>query len=308
MDYSSAVWMDGKPIPKEEAKISVFIHTLHYGDGGCEGIGVYKCTDGRSAIFRLMDHVNRLFFSATANAVRIPFKPIQIYNAIIDIVRANALDEGYVRPLVIVGEGDMGPYAANNSIHVVIMTWKWGDAYMGADALKNGVSLGISKKWRRVSSAMPFQAKVCGNYINAKMVKKEAKEKGFQDGIILSQHGHVSEVSAANIFIVKNNVLKTPSLGLPILGGITRDSIITLARKELSLNVEDGMIEGEDVLFSADEAFACGTAVEVSPIREIDNCRIGPVCPGPITTKIQELFFKAAKGEMPSYQQWLTYV
>ncbi len=308
MDYSPYVWMDNEIIPKEEANISVFAHTLHYGDGAFEGISVYKCIDGRSAIFRLMDHVNRLFFSATANAVIIPFTPNEIYHAIIKIVRENALEEGYVRPLVIVGEGDMGPYAPNNPIHVALMTWKWGSSYMGADALKNGVSLGISKKWRRVNSAMPFSAKVVGNYVNAKMVKKEAKENGFQDGIILNQHGHIAEVSAANIFLVKNNILKTPSLALPILSGITRASILTLARCELCLAVEENLIDNADVLFDADEAFVCGTAVEVSPIREVDNRLIGSVCPGPITTKIQELFFKAVKGELPAYQSWLTYV
>lgn len=308
MDYSPKVWMDGIFIPKEDVKISVFAHTLHYGDGAFEGINLYKCTDSRLAIFRLVEHIDRLFFSASANGITIPFAPAEIKQAIIDTVKINGLEEGYIRPLVFVGEGDMGPYAPNNPIHVVLMTWKWGAAYMGADALQKGVSFGISKKWRRVAYAMPFSAKVTGNYVNAKMTKKEAKENGFQDGIILSQYGHLAEVSAANIFIIKNNKLFTPSLALPILNGITRNSIIELVRRALGLVVDDDLIDNSNALFDADEAFACGTAVEVSPIKEVDNRLIGSVCPGPITTKIQEIYFKATRGELPAYQNWLTYV
>ncbi len=308
IEYSSKVWMDGKIIPKEDAKISVFSHTLHYGDGAFEGINLYKCINGHSAIFRLVEHIDRLFFSALANGITIPFTPTEIKQAIIDTVKINSLQEGYIRPLVFVGEGDMGPYAPDNIVHVAILNWIWGSAYMGADALQKGVSLGISKKWRRVASAMPFSAKVVGNYVNAKMVKQEAKENGFQDGIILSQYSHLAEVSAANIFIIKNNKLLTPSLHLPILSGITRNSIIILARRELCLVVEDDLVTNTDVLFDADEAFVCGTAVELSPIREVDNRLVGSVCPGTITTRIQELYFKAARGELPAYQNWLTYI
>lgn len=299
---SAKFWMDGKIIPREEAKVSVMAHSLHYGDGIFEGIKVYKCIDGRSAIFRLGTHTHRLFYSASAIALKIPFSKMEIDQAIIDTVKANGLEEGYIRPLIILGEGDIGPCPHNNPVHVVIIVGEWGHYFA-----QETISVKISS-WRRDCRVMPFSAKVTGNYVNAGLAKREAELLGFNDAIVLDQWEYATEVSAANIFIVKDGVLMTPSVIQPILRGVTRDSIIRLAR-DMGISAREDAFINLNLLYAADEAFTAGTAAEITPIKEVEGSLIGKVCPGPITLKLKEMYLKAARGEIPQYQkEWLTYV
>ncbi len=310
------IWMDGKLVPWQEANVHILTHTLHYGLGCFEGLRIYKCVDGRSAIFRLTSHIRRLFYSVHVAELKIPFSQLEIEQAVIETVKANKLEEGYIRPLVFVGDGDMGPLPKNNPVRLAIITWEWGH-YLGSAAINNGISVKISK-WRRSARAMPFQAKICGNYVNAALAKREVEKDGFQEAIILDEYGHVAEGSAENIFIAKNGKLMTPSAGLPILRGITRDTVICLALEKSGMRVEETLIS-EDLLFDADEAFFTGTAAEITPIKEIGEqgggeiatLLVGRECPGPITRKLQELYFKLVRGELPDYQKrwaWLTYV
>lgn len=299
---SANFWMDGKIIPRKEANISVMAHSLHYGDGIFEGIKVYKCIDGRSAIFRLGTHTHRLFYSASTIALKIPFSRMEIDQAIIDTVKANDLQEGYIRPLVILGEGDIGPCPHNNPVHVVIIVGEWGQYFA-----QETISVKISN-WRRDRRIMPFNAKVTGNYVNAGLAKREAEELGFNDAIVLDQWGYATEVSAANILLVKDGVLMTPSVSQPILRGVTRDSIIRLAQ-DMGITAKDDVFINLDLLYASDEAFTAGTAAEITPIKDVEGFPIGKVCPGPITLKLREIYLKAARGEIPAYQkEWLTYV
>ncbi len=302
MDF---IWMDGKLVPWHEANVHVMTHTLHYGDGLFEGIRAYKCVDGRSAIFRLGSHIHRLFNSAFALKLKIPYTPLELEQAVLETAKANKFEEGYIRPLVLVGEGDMGPLPHNNPIQVIIITWEWGH-YMGQDALNNGISVKVSK-WIRDNRVLPFYAKVCGHYVNAGLAKREAEEAGFEEAILLDPWDNVIEGSAENIFIVKDGILMTPKITLPILRGITRDTVIYLAR-DIGITVDETMINLK-FFYGADEAFYTGTAAEITPIKDVEKSPIGKVCPGSVTKKLQELYFKTVRGEIPAYQnKWLTYI
>jgi len=312
---SAKVWMNNHLVPLEEAKVSVWAHGIHYGDNIFEGIKIYKCIDGRSAIFRLRPHVRRLFFSASAIGLKIPFSMIEIEQAIIDTIKENNLVEGYIRPLIISGEGDISPCPHNNVIHTVIGIGEW-ESYFNKETIRTKIS-----RWRRDHRVMPFYAKVAADYVNAKLAKMEAEASGFDDAIVLDLHDYVIEMSAANIFVVKGSVLMTPSPDQAILRGITRDSIIRLAR-DMGIKVKDEAMINKNLLYDSDEAFSSGTAAEVTPIKtvaeedgegdkytDIEEMPIGKECPGPITKKLRELFLKAAKGEVPEYaREWLTYV
>jgi branched-chain amino acid aminotransferase len=237
---------------------------------------------------------------------------LEIEEAILETVRINKFKEGYIRPIVFLGEGDMGPLSKNNPVQTAIIIWPWGH-YLGKEALDNGISVKISK-WRRDNRVMPFYAKIGGNYVNAALAKREAEEAGCKEALIEDQYGHIVEGSAENIFMAKDGKLYTPSLTEPILKGITRSTAIHLAAS-IGLAVEETFISPE-LFFDADEAFFTGTAAEITPIKEAvkegentEKLPIGKVCPGPITKKIQELYFNAVRGEIPEYQkEWLTYV
>lgn len=313
MDF---IWMDGKLVPWQEANVHVMTHSLHYGLAIFEGIRMYKCADGRSAIFRLSSHVRRLFNSASlTKIIKIPFPSLEIEQAVIDTVRANKLDEGYIRPLVLVGVGDMGPLPKNNLIHTIITSWQWGH-YLGKEALDRGIRVKISR-WQRDNRVLSWKAKITGHYVNAAFAKKEAEEAGYDEAIVTNTRGCPIEGSAENLFIAKDGNLLTPSLAEPVLAGITRNSVIRLARDRGVMVNDDATIPKDD-LYDADEAFFCGTAAELTPIKlvaeedkygEIEEVPIGSVCPGPITKKLQELFFKAVRGEIPAYaKEWLTYL
>jgi branched-chain amino acid aminotransferase len=298
------IWLDGKLLPWDEANIHILTHTLHYGLGAFEGIRAYKCTDGRTAIFRLNEHTQRLFDSAHITQLVIPFTQEEINQACIETLRSNGLQEGYIRPLVFIGDGVMGLHPKDNPIRVAVIAWVWG-AYLGDEGLRRGIRLKTSSYTRHHVNIMMTKAKTPGNYINSILAKREAIQAGYDEALLLDTAGYVAEASGENIFLVKNGVLKTPPL-TAVLAGITRDSIITLAREQGIKIAEERF--SRDELYVADEVFLTGTAAEVTPVREVDDRRIGPGQPGPITQKLQDIFFTVVKGANPAYQSWLTYI
>jgi len=298
------IWMDGKFVPWGEAQVHILTHTLHYGLGVFEGIRAYHCADGRTAIFRLKEHVRRLFDSAHVMQLAIPFSPGDIEEVCLEILRVNGQKEAYLRPLVFVGDGVMGLNPGANPIRVAIISWLWG-AYLGDEGLARGVRLKTSAFTRHHVRIMMTKTKTVGNYVNSILAKREALHAGFDEAILLDTEGYVSEASGENIFIVKDGVLKTPPL-TSILPGITRDCILTLAQ-DLGIPVKEDRFS-LDELYLADEAFLTGTAAEVTPVREVDGRIIGPGRPGPVSQKIQTEFFAVVKGQTPRYQHWLTYL
>ncbi|MDY0273863.1 MAG: branched-chain amino acid transaminase [Desulfomicrobium sp.] len=295
------IWFDGQLVPWDEAQVHVLTHTLHYGVGVFEGIRCYTCTDGGSAVFRLEEHVERLFLSAKINEMVIPFTQDQISQAIIETLKANKLAEGYIRPLCFIGAGIMGVYPGENPIQTIIATWPWG-AYLGDEALEKGIRVKTSTFARHHVNVMMTKAKTCGNYVNSVLAKREAIADGYDEALMLDTDGYVSEATGENIFIIRGGVIKTPSLG-SILGGITRESLIILAEDLGYTVVEDRFTRDE--LYSADEAFFSGTAAEVTPIREVDRRTIGAGRRGPVTKALQDAYFKVLRGENPKYGKWL---
>lgn len=305
--HTEKIWMDGHIVPWEDANVHVTAHSIHYGTALFEGINFYECKDGRSAIFRLNSHVHRLFRSAEIlGFIKIPFLKNEIEEAIVETVKANGLKEGYIRPLVIIGAGSIGPLPMGNPVHLALIIYERLTGYFGKNAIEKGVSVKFSK-WRRDERIMPFHAKAAGNYLNSALAKLEAKSSGFDEAIVLSGGGHLAEGSAANIFVIKDGILMTPHWKLPILGGITKDTVITLGLNELALKVEETFLNTES-LYEADEVFFTGTSAEITPIRDIEEHLIGKECPGPITKKLQQLYFKVVRGELPRYNFWLTYI
>ena len=299
---TSLIWMDGKLIPWESATVHVLAHTIHYGMGAFEGIRCYKGPDGTSAVFRLKEHVDRLFHSALIGGMEIPYSRKEITQAILETLRENRLDEGYVRPIVFIGAGAMGVLPTKeNPIHVCIAVWSWG-AYLGDEGLKNGIRIKTSSYSRHHVNVMMTKAKICGNYVNSVLAKKEAVEDGYDEALMLDTDGYVAEASGENIFIVRDGSIKTTPL-TSILPGITRASVIALARDK-GIPVEEQRFT-RDELYTAEEAFFTGTAAEITPIREADNRSIGVGRPGPITLDLQKSFFAVVRGENPKYKEWL---
>jgi branched-chain amino acid aminotransferase len=278
---------------------------MHYGLGAFEGIRAYKRANGKSYVFRLREHVDRLFDTCKMTLLQPKFTREQVMQACIDTLKANSLDEGYLRPLVFVGEGAMGIYAPNNPIRTAVIAWKWG-AYLGEEALKSGIRAKISSFARHHINVSLAKAKMMGQYTNSVLAKREAKLGGYDEAILLDATGYVSEGSGENIFIVKKGVLHTPDLASSILEGITRDTVISLAR-EMGLEVRECRIT-RDQLWLADEAFFTGTAAEITPIREVDNRVIGEGSMGPLTKKLQTRFFDIVRGSDTSHPEWLTQV
>ena len=298
------IWLDGKLIDWEQAQIHVLTHTLHYGLGVFEGIRCYKCQDKRSAVFRLKDHIRRLFDSAQAMMLEIPFSKDEIYQAVIETLKTNGQKEAYIRPIVFIGDGTMGLYPGENPIRVSIITWGWG-SYLGKEGLKQGIRAKISSFTRHHVNIMMTKTKTCGNYVNSILAKLEVVKAGYDEAIMLDTEGYVCEATGENIFIIRDKVLKTPPL-TSVLPGITRDSIITLAQ-DLGYKVEEKRFT-RDELYIADEAFFSGTAAEVTPIREVDDRQIGEGKPGPLTQKIQKLYFDVVKGKIEKYHYWLDFI
>ena len=299
---TSLIWMDGKLIPWESATVHILAHTIHYGMGAFEGIRCYKGSDGTSAVFRLKEHVDRLFHSALIGGMEIPYSRKEITQAILETLRENRLDEGYVRPIVFIGAGAMGVLPTKeNPIHVCIAVWSWG-AYLGDEGLKNGIRIKTSSYSRHHVNVMMTKAKICGNYVNSVLAKKEAVQDGYDEALMLDTDGYVAEASGENIFIVRDGSIKTTPL-TSILPGITRASVIALARDQGIPVVEQRFTRDE--LYTAEEAFFTGTAAEITPIREADNRSIGAGRPGPITLDLQERFFAVVRGKNPKYKDWL---
>ncbi len=300
----SKIWMNGKLIPWEEANVHILTHSLHYGLGVFEGIRCYLCHDGKSAVFRLKEHVDRLFDSAQIGDIKIPYSKREIAESCKETLRVNQLREGYIRPIVFIGEGVMGVYPGDNPIQVAIITWSWG-AYLGEGALEKGIRVKVSSFTRHHVNVMMTKAKICGNYVNSVLAKREVMKMGYDEALMLDTEGYVSEASGENIFMVKNGVLKTTPL-TSILSGITRDSVIQIAKaKKIALSEERFT---RDELYTAEEAFFTGTAAELTPIREIDDRVIGNGKPGPVTKEFQAAFFEIVEGKNPNYREWLDYL
>jgi branched-chain amino acid aminotransferase len=300
----SKIWMDGKLIPWEEANVHILTHSLHYGLAVFEGIRCYLCHDGKSAVFRLREHVDRLFDSAQIGDIKIPYSKREILEACKETLQANQMKEGYIRPIVFIGEGVMGVYPGDNPIRVSIITWSWG-AYLGEGALEKGIRVKVSSYTRHHVNVMMTKAKICGNYVNSVLAKREAMKMRYDEALMLDTEGYVSEASGENIFMVKNGVLKTTPL-TSILSGITRDSVIQIAKaKKIPLSEERFT---PDELYTAHEAFFTGTAAELTPIREVDDRIIGNGNTGPMTKALQATFFDIVKGKNPDYQEWLDYL
>jgi branched-chain amino acid aminotransferase len=304
VEKAKFIWFDGKMIPWDQAQVHVLTHTLHYGLGVFEGIRAYQCVDGRTAIFRLQEHIRRLFDSAHVMMLNIPFSQDEVKAACCEILRVNDQKAAYIRPLVFLGEGVMGINPAGNPVQVAVISWVWG-AYLGDEGLRQGIRVKTSSYIRHHVNIMMTKTKTVGNYVNSIMAKREAIDAGFDEALLLDTEGYVCEASGENIFIVRDGVIKTPPL-TSVLAGVTRDCVCTIA-KDLGVKVKEERFS-RDELYLADEAFFSGTAAEITPIREVDGRVIGMGEPGPVTKQIQGTYFAAVKGENTRYQQWLTYI
>lgn len=305
VDKLETIWLDGSLVPWDEAQVHVLTHTLHYGLGAFEGIRCYKRHDGRSAVFRLREHVDRLFESAHIGDMALRWSREEVVGACLDVVRSNKLDECYLRPLVFVGEGAMGLYGRDNPVRLTIAAWRWG-AYLGDEGLENGIRAKISSFTRSSINSAMTKAKLVGNYVNSILAKREVMAAGYQEAIMLDAQGYVCEASGENVFVIKNGTLLTPPAGASILGGITRATVLTLC-EELGLRVVERAIS-RDELYVADEVFFTGTAAEVTPVREVDDRKVGSGMRGPITKRIQDRFFQVVRGPELSHAEWLTFV
>jgi branched-chain amino acid aminotransferase len=305
VDKVKKIWLEGELIDWDDAKLHVLTHTMHYGLGAFEGIRAYKRADGRTTVFRLQDHIDRLYDSCKLVMIEPRFSREQVNEACVQVVRENKMEEAYLRPLVYVGDGAMGVYAPDNPIRTTVIAWRWG-AYLGEKAIEQGIRAKISSWARHHIHVSLAKGKIMGQYTNSIMAKREAKMAGYDEAILMDVSGYVSEGSGENLFIVKKGKLMTPPLSASILGGITRDSVLTLAREE-GLPVAEEMIT-RDQLYLADEVFFTGTAAEVTPIREVDNRKIGEGVMGPITRRIQKRYFDVVKGSDNSHPEWLTRV
>jgi len=303
LEPSAKIWMDGRFVNWADANVHVLTHSLHYGLAAFEGLRCYKGKTG-SAIFKLREHVDRLFESAHIGMMQIPYDRKQVADAIVETVRVNHLDACYIRPLIYIGYGAMGVYPVENPIKLAIAAWKWG-TYLGDDALANGMRARVSSFTRHHVNVSMTRGKISGYYVNSILAKREAKIDGYDEAILLDPEGYVSEGTGENIFIVRRGQIKTTPL-TSILEGITRNAVIDLAREQQIAVLEERFTRDE--MYIADEVFVTGTAAELTPVREIDNRLIGTGKPGPITLALQKRFFSIVRGEDPTHESWLTRV
>ncbi|GMV44311.1 MAG: branched chain amino acid aminotransferase [Myxococcales bacterium] len=301
VDKTDFIWMDGELVPWDQANVHILTHTLHYGLGAFEGIRAYEQVDGRSAVFRLTEHIQRLFNSAKLLGIEVPFSRDTIEAACIKVLQVNRMRAGYLRPLVYVGMGAMGLFAIDNPIKVAIVAWPWG-AYLGEEGLRKGIRARVSSFTRHHVNSMMSKGKVPGHYVNSVLAKREAMRDGYQEAIMLDTQGFVSECSGENIFVVHRGRVQTPEYGSSILGGITRDTVMTLA-KDAGHEIREHKFP-RDVMYLADEVFMTGTAAEITPVREIDNRTIGNGVPGPVTMALQERFFRLVRGNDERSREW----
>ena len=303
VDKVKSIWMEGELVDWDDAKLHILTHTMHYGLGAFEGVRAYKRSDGSTTIFRLREHINRLFDSCKLMLIEPRFTREQLIAASSALLEDNRMDEAYLRPIVWVGDGAMGVYAPDNPIRTAIVAWRWG-AYLGAGAVEKGIRVKVSS-WARHHIHVSFaKGKIMGQYTNSILAKREAKMAGYDEAVLMDVQGYVSEGSGENLFLVKHGKLITPPLSASILEGVTRDTILTLAREE-GIPVSEEMVT-RDQLYLADEAFFTGTAAEVTPIREVDNRQIGQGGVGSVTRRLQQRYFDVVKGSDLSHPEWLT--
>jgi branched-chain amino acid aminotransferase len=300
MQKTDRIWLDGSLVAWEQANVHVLTHTLHYGLGVFEGIRCYEGHDGKSAIFRLAEHVERLFGSAHVLDLAMPFTPDALAQACIDTVRANGLKACYIRPIAFMGDGEMG-LAARPRTRVAIAVWPWG-AYLGDEGMQQGVRLKTSSFARIHPNTLMTKAKAVGHYVNSILAAREARDLGYDEALMLDVDGYVSEASGENLFIVSKGVVRTTPLPT-VLGGITRASALSLLG-DMGIPTREERFTRDEV-YLADEAFFTGTAVEITPVRELDDRRIGSGAPGPITRRVQDLFFRIVAGREDRYRSWL---
>jgi branched-chain amino acid aminotransferase len=299
IEKSEKIWMDGKFVGWDQAKVHVLTHTLHYGLGVFEGIRFYE-TDNGTAVFRLKDHTKRLFDGAKQAFMKVPFTETDINDAVLGTIKINKLKSGYVRPILFYGYGKMGLDPHGAPVNAAIAVWPWG-AYLGDGAVKVKTSSFI----RLHPKSTHTECKICGHYVNSIFASLEAKKKGYDEALLLDYEGYCAEGPGENLFIVKDGKLFTPMLG-NILRGITRKSIIQIANDD-GIKVEETKLKLDDV-YGADEAFFTGTAAEVTPIESVDGKKIGTEVPGPVTKKLKETFLGIAQGKNEKYKNWLAYV
>ena len=302
----SKVWMDGKFVDYKDAKVSVNSHSLHYGLGAFEGIRCYETKKGGSAVFRLDEHIDRLYNSCHILQIPVSYDKKEIKKAIIETVKINKFKECYIRPLIFIGDGGgLGIFIKNYDTKVSISAWYWG-AYLGEEALKNGIRAKVSSYARFHVNTFMGMSKSTGQYINSILAKKEAVNAGYDEAIMLDTSGFVCEASGENIFVYSGGYIKTPPLS-SVLPGITRNSVIEVMEKEMGLKIKEERVT-RDELYIADEVFLTGTAAEVTPVREIDDRKIGMGKAGKIALELQKTFFNIVKGGNKKYEKWLTYV
>lgn len=303
-DEFGKIWFNGEFVDWKEAKIHALSHVVHYGSSVFEGIRCYDTKKG-PAVFRLAEHVKRLYNSAKIYRMEIPYSQEDFCQAVLDTIKVNELKACYIRPIIFRGYAELGVYPLNCGVESLIAVWAWGK-YLGEEALENGVDVGVST-WRRMApNTMPNMAKAGSNYMNSQLAKMEAVANGYDEAIMLDYQGLVSEGTGENVFLVKDEILYTPPRSSSLLDGITRNSIITLAR-EMDLEVKEEEIPRE-MLYIADELFLTGTAAEVSPIRSVDRVTVGNGKRGEITKKLQEQFFAIIDGETDDTHGWLTFL
>ncbi|MDO8644129.1 MAG: branched-chain amino acid transaminase, partial [bacterium] len=288
-----------------EANIHVLTYTLHYSLGAFEGIRCYQCDDGSSAIFRLKEHIDRLYNSCHVLGIKVPFEKEKIMESCLEIFRVNKLKHGYLRPIVFIGDGEMGLIAYKNPVRVALAAWPWG-SYLGDEGVKNGIRAKVSSFTRHSVNSTMSKAKGCSTYTNSIMAKQEAIQCGYEEAILLDAEGYVAEASGENIFLVKEGIVKTTPSGASILEGITARSVIKILRDK-KIEVRQQKFT-RDELYLADEVFLTGTAAEITPIREIDNRTVATGKPGPVTQEVQKTFFDIVHGNNKTYRDWLDFI
>jgi branched-chain amino acid aminotransferase len=303
-EQTKFVWMNGEVVAWDRATLHVSAHALHYGSGVFEGVRCYQTPDG-PAIFRLDAHLDRLYASANIYGIEIPYSQEDLEQSTCEVILRNNFSSCYIRPICFFGSDTLGLHPRRCPVEVAILAWPWAP-YLGATGLQVGVRATISPWLKFHSRMMPTKAKACGQYLNSILAIREAVTRGYDEALLLDAEGHIAEGTGENLFIVKDGHVLTNDADHSILPGITRDCVIQFAR-ELGYPVETGALHLEDLL-AADEAFFTGTATEVAPIREVDDKLIGDGAPGPITTRIQEVFFAAVAGREDKYRNWLTFI
>ncbi len=303
------IWLDGRLVPWNQAQVHVLTHSLHYGLGAFEGIRAYEQTSSAeqatpgAAVFRLGEHIDRLLASCTMCLIKVPYRRDELVEACVNTLRENGLRGAYLRPLVFLGDGFMGLGATSMAVRVAISAYVWG-TYLGEEGLKRGIRAKVSSFARASLQSSLLKAKICGQYTNSVLAKREVVLGGYDEAIMLDSNGYVAEASGENIFAVVRGRLVTPPLSAAILEGITRDTVLALAA-DLGIPADEKPLS-RDQLYSADEVFLTGTAAEITPVREIDDRRIGTGEPGPITRRLQSTFFELVRGQLPRYTHWLT--